>query len=133
MTPDVDPHAVRGRHPSSLTKPQVDFAHPSEEVFAGLLTLYGVRWEYEPVEFPLAWNDDGETSKAFRPDFYLPDFGLFVELTTLNQRLVTRKNQKIRMLRELYPEVSIVIIYRAQFVEMARSHRLGTLLDEWAA
>ena len=78
------------------------FAHESERHFAELLDFYGVRWEYEPVEFVLEWNEDRTPAAAFRPDFYLPDHGCFIELTTLSQKLVTRKNAKVRRLRELH-------------------------------
>ena len=79
------------------------FAHESERHFAELLDFYGVRWEYEPVEFVLEWHEDRTPAAAFRPDFYLPDHGCFIELTTLSQKLVTRKNAKVRRLRELSP------------------------------
>ena len=42
---------------------------------------------------------------SFSPDFYLPDFDLYIELTTMSQKLVTKKNRKVRRLRELYPDV----------------------------
>jgi hypoxanthine phosphoribosyltransferase len=100
----------------------VRFAHPSEQVFAALLDLHDERWEYEPVEFPLRWDAQGTPSAGFRPDFYLPDRGLFIELTTADQRLVTRKNGKVRRMRELYPEVPIVIVYQRDFVALLESH-----------
>jgi hypothetical protein len=55
---------------------------------------------------------------GFRPDFWLPALRCFVELTTADQRLVTRKNAKIRRLRELYPEVSLVIVYQRDFLAL---------------
>ena len=84
----------------------VRFAHESEQRFARILDFYGVEWEYEPVEFVLDWSDDLRPTSAFRPDFWLPRPGLFVEVTTLNQRLVTKKNGKVRRMAELYPEGS---------------------------
>ena len=87
--------------------PVVRFAHESERRFARILDFYGVEWEYEPVEFALEWDRDGRPTTAFRPDFWLPQPGLFVEVTTLNQRLVTKKNGKIRRMARLYPEVPV--------------------------
>lgn len=87
-------------------------SHPTEAEFARLLDYYGIRWEYEPRTFPLAWDESGQVSEAFTPDFYLPDLDLYVELTTLRQALVTRKNRKLRRLKELYPEVNVKILYR---------------------
>ncbi len=115
------------RHPSTLGGSAVSFAHPSERVLANLLTLYGVAWRYEPVEFPLVWDDRGRVTRGFRPDFYLPDYRLFVELTVCEQRLVTKKNQKVRAFRTLYPEFKIVVIYQRDFVELLTRHELGSL------
>ena len=83
------------------------FAHDSERLFAELLDYYEVAWEYEPVEFVLAWGPTGRPTSAFRPDFYLSEHGLFLELTTLRQELVTVKNRKLRRMAELYPDVQV--------------------------
>jgi hypothetical protein len=112
----------RGTHPAGTPAGQVRFAHPSEQLFAAVLDLCEQRWEYEPVEFPLRWDGDGTPTAGFRPDFYLPDRGLFIELTTADQRLVTRKNGKVRRMRELYPEVPIVIVYQRDFLALLASH-----------
>ncbi len=118
-----------GRHPTGLSRPAIRFAHPSEEVFADLLTLYGVRWVYEPYEFPLAWDGDGRPTRGFRPDFYLPEHGAFVELTVADQRLVTRKNRKVREFRELYPEVPLTVVYQRDFRALVARHGLESEHD----
>jgi len=119
--------ASRRRHPSIEPGPLDQFAHPSEKAFARLLNLYGFAWSYEPVEFPLEWNELGVPVKAFRPDFYLPERRLFIELTVLEQRLVTKKNQKVRKFRALYPEVELLVVYQRDFVALLEQHGLGTL------
>jgi hypothetical protein len=126
----TDPSPIddsRRRHPSVESCPQDQFAHPSEKAFARLLNLYGFAWTYEPVEFPLEWNEKGETVRAFRPDFYLPERRLFIELTVLEQRLTTKKNQKVRAFRTLYPEVELLVVYQRDFVALLQQHGLGTL------
>lgn len=90
------------------------FAHESERRFARLLDFCGVRWEYEPVTFVLDWHLDGTPRRAFRPDFYLPDHHQFVEITTLRQKLVTKKHAKLRRLRELYPEVEVKLLHQRE-------------------
>ena len=104
-------------------RPRADeqFAHPAERDFSSILSYYRVRWAYEPTSFPLEWGSDGRPSELFTPDFYLPDLRLYVELTTMRQRLVTRKNKKLRRLRELYPDIRIKLLYRRdyhQFVDL---------------
>jgi len=119
----------RGRHPSASRPPTDSFAHPSERLFATLLDLYGHPWSYEPVEFPLAWNEYGQPVRAFRPDFYLHEHGLFIELTVLEQRLVTKKNKKIREFRSLYPEIRLLVVYQRDFRALMHQHDLGNLDD----
>jgi hypothetical protein len=87
------------------------FAHPSEAEFARILDFYKIRWQYEPKTFPIQWDGRGRILESFTPDFYLPDQDLYIELTTQKQRLVTKKNRKIRLLRQLYPELNIKIFY----------------------
>ena len=95
-----------------------------------ILTLYGVEWIYEPLEFPLAWNEKGSPTRGFRPDFYLPASGTFIELTILEQRLVTKKNRKVREFRLLYPELPIEVVYRGDFIALAERH--GVALNSYA-
>jgi hypoxanthine phosphoribosyltransferase len=102
----------------------VRFAHESERLFAELLDFYEVVWEYEPVEFVLAWRPDGSPMQGFRPDFFLPEHGIFLELTTLRQDLVTVKNRKVRQLTELYPDVSVKILYRRDIVALIAKYQL---------
>ncbi len=91
------------------------FAHASEAELARILDYYQVRWEYEQRSFPILWNLDGKVVESFTPDFYLPDLHLFIELTTLKQSLVRKKNRKLRRLRELYPDVRIKLLYARDF------------------
>jgi hypoxanthine phosphoribosyltransferase len=104
-------HAAQATGPTRSRRTAVRFAHQSEAEFARLLDFYGIRWEYEPRSFPLRWDEHGHVVESFNPDFYLPDQNLFIELTTLKQSLVTRKNRKLRRMRELYPNVHVKIFY----------------------
>jgi hypothetical protein len=102
------------------------FAHASEAEMARILDFYEVRWEYEPTTFPILWNLDGDVVESFAPDFYLPDLGVFLEMTTLKQRLVRKKNRKLRRLRELYPDIRIKLFYARDFRAMMLKYgRLG--------
>jgi hypothetical protein len=101
------------------------FAHDSERRFARILDFYGVLWEYEPVEFALEWGQDGQPMAGFRPDFWLPEPGLFVELTTLNQRLVTKKNGKVRRLAQLYPDVRVTLLYQRDTLALLAKYGLS--------
>ena len=91
------------------------FAHPSEAEFASILDFYQLAWEYEPRTFPLRHAEDGRVVESFSPDFYLPELDLYIELTTLKQSLVTKKNRKLRRLRELYPDIRVKLFYGKDF------------------
>ena len=101
------------------------FAHPSEQAFASLLDSYGICWEYEPRMFVLERDSDGNTARGFTPDFYLPDFDMYVELTTLRQRLVNRKKQKLRLLAENFPDVRVKLLNRRDMEWIGRKYGLA--------
>ena len=104
---------------TALPSDSVAFAHPSERDFARVLDFYGVEWQYEPRTFVLSEDADGNPLEAFSPDFYLVELDLYIELTTLKQRLVTKKNRKVRELRERYPDVNVMILYRKDWQNLA--------------
>jgi hypothetical protein len=96
-------------------RPATAFAHASEAELARILDFYAVAWEYEPHTFPILFDRSGSVLESFSPDFYLPELDLYLELTTLKQRLVRKKNRKLRRLRELYPDVRIKLLYARDF------------------
>lgn len=100
------------------------FGHPSEEMFANLLDFYRIQWQYEPRAFPLQWDKDGNVIEAFTPDFYLPEFDLYVELTTMKQSLVTKKNRKVKLLRAVYPHINIQVFYQKDFQDLVFKYGL---------
>jgi hypoxanthine phosphoribosyltransferase len=105
------------------------FAHASEAEMARILDFYEVRWEYEPHTFPILWNLDGAVVESFSPDFYLPDLDLYLEMTTLRQKLVRKKNRKLRRLRESYPELNIKLFYARDFRALMLKYGRLALVD----
>jgi len=131
----VPPAAERGattqRTPDSESSEKLArtrFAHPSERECARILDFYQIRWEYEPRTFPIEWDGKGNVVSSFTPDFYLPDLDLYIELTTMSQKLVTKKNRKVRRLKELYPDVNIKIFYQKDFRRLLQ--RFGLTAEE---
>jgi hypoxanthine phosphoribosyltransferase len=100
------------------------FANRAELECAKILDYYGVPWEYEPRSFALEEDETGRVIEAFKPDFYLPEQDLYVEITVMKQSLVTRKNRKIRKLRERYPDVKIKLFYRRDLERLAQRYGL---------
>ncbi len=117
-----------------LPSDAVAFAHSSERQFARLLDFYQIEWQYEPRSFDIEWDRDGKPLQKFTPDFYLPQFDQFVEITTMSQKLVTKKNRKARRLRELYPDIKIKILYQRDYLNLLVKYGLeepsqGPLID----
>jgi hypothetical protein len=102
----------------------VRFAHNAEAQLAKLLDFYGVAWEYEPRTFELEHDADGQVTSAFTPDFYLPAQDLYIEVTTLRQDLVTKKNRKLRRLLELHPELNVRILYQRDYLGLVVKYGL---------
>lgn len=97
---------------------ELKFAHPVEDAFARILDFYGLQWQYEPRTFPLQWDEKGNVTEAFSPDFYLPEQDLYIELTTLRPQLSTIKNRKMRRMQELYPDVHIKLFKRREMHDL---------------
>ena len=104
------------------------FAHQSEQIFANLLDFYRIAWEYEPRSFPIQHDEQGKVTESFTPDFYLPEFDLYVELTTMKQSLVTKKNRKVRLLKELNPGLNIQVFYQKDFENLIFKYGLAERL-----
>ncbi len=100
------------------------FAHPAEYEFARILDFYGIEWQYEPRSFPLRW-EYGHVVEAFTPDFYLPDLNMYVEVTTLKTGLTGEKNRKMRLLKELYPEVNIKLLKKRDYLRLLAKYGYG--------
>ncbi|MGB2953080.1 MAG: hypothetical protein WBB74_06780 [Gaiellaceae bacterium] len=100
------------------------FANLAELECAKILDYHGVPWAYEPRTFALEEDEHGRVTEAFTPDFYLPEQDLYLEITVMRQPLVTRKNRKLRKLRERYPEIQIKLFYKRDIARLAQRYRL---------
>ncbi len=96
---------------------------------ARILDFYAVRWDYEPHTFPILWNLDGAVVESFSPDFYLPDLDCYLEMTTLRQKLVRKKNRKLRRLRESYPGLNVKLFYARDFRALMLKYGRLALVD----
>ena len=107
--------------------PAIKFKNTSEAEFARILDMHQIQWSYEPKTFPVEWDAEGNVTLAFSPDFYLTQFDTYLELTTMNQRYVSEKNKKLRLIRELYPGIHIKIVFKKDFAALIeRFSQLGS-------
>jgi hypothetical protein len=116
--PPIDSSNDNSENPIQNQAEKPTFSHPSEETIAKILDFYGIEWQYEPHTFPLEWDQDGNILEAFSPDFYLPQQELYIELTTLRPELTTKKNRKLRRMKELYPHVNIKLFKRREMRDL---------------
>ena len=100
------------------------FVNGAERECAAILDWYRIPWEYEPRSFVLQRDAEGRVTRAFTPDFYLPEQDLYIEVTVMKQSLVTRKNRKLRKMRELYPDVKIKLFYKRDLERLAQHFHL---------
>ena len=114
---------------AALKSDTVRFAHASERQFARLLDFYQIEWEYEPTSFDLEWDKQENVTQRFTPDFFLPQYDLYIEITTLHKNLVTKKNRKVRKLRELYPGVNCKVFYQRDYLSLVSKYGLEDLED----
>ncbi len=115
---DSSQESKRVRHREEFSTIMKD---PSEIPFAQVLDMYHIRWIYEPKTFPLEWDEKGNITSAFSPDFYLPDYDLYLELTVMDQRYTGTKKKKARLLNELYPGINIEVIFKRDYDHLLRS------------
>lgn len=87
-------------------------------------------WDYEPREFAISFDTDGIPVQFFRPDFYLPEDDLYIEITTMSQKLVTKKNRKVRLLSEVHPEIECKVFYQRDYLNLLVKYGLEEPPDQ---
>ena len=110
----------------TVAREEIVFSHPSEEELARILDFFGIEWQYEPTTFPLRWDEDGKLLEAFSPDFFLVEQEFYVELTTLRPTLMRDKRGKVRLLKELYPDIKVKLWNRKDFERFLERFGLAT-------
>jgi hypothetical protein len=100
------------------------FQNEAELECAKILDYYGVPWLYEPRTFELEVDEDGRILEAFAPDFYLPEQDLYLEITVMKQSLVTRKNRKLRKMKERFPDVNVKLFYKRDIERLGQRYGL---------
>ena len=66
----------------------------------------------------------------FFPDFYLPEFDTYIELTTMKQKYVTEKNKKVKLLQELYPDINVNIVYKKDYHKLLKRFGVNNIRED---
>ena len=121
-----EPARDHGRVPGVITR-QGDHVRSRAEVrIAGYFDALSLRYEYEKEIEAGFWCFKKTVG---HPDFYLPEEDAYIELTTLRQSLVRRKNRKLRRLRELYPMLNVKLLYARDFRALLVKYGRGEVAD----
>jgi hypothetical protein len=54
----------------------------------------------------------------------LPDDDIFIEITTMNQKLVTKKNKKVKRLQAIHPDVKCKVFYQRDYLQLVVKYGL---------
>lgn len=49
---------------------------------------------------------------------------MFIEITTMNQKLVTKKNKKVKRLRAIHPDVNCKVFYQRDYLQLVIKYGL---------
>lgn len=90
----------------------------SERFIAGLLDDLRIEWVYEPRPFVTALV--GRAKHALKPDFWLPEYDVFVEVTEAHYDKI--KRQLIKHVMRRHP-VRIILIDREQLGELRENRQ----------
>lgn len=79
-----------------------------EANFVRLLNFLGVKWIYQPEIFDLK-------SQKYTPDFYLPEFNLYVEIKNFLSDYSRQRDEKFRI---LYPKEDLILILKEDYYKL---------------
>jgi hypothetical protein len=99
--------------------PNTYFFSRWEANFARILNLMGIRWVHQPMRFQLR-------SQKYTPDFYLPDFDIYVEIKNYLSDYSLRRDSQFR---ELYPELRLSLILKPQYLKL--QEKFAPLIGNW--
>jgi len=119
VSPERPLHRYRRRRPGEVPAE----ASQAETIVGNELKRLRLRFVYEGRLFLFG---DGT---GFRPDFYLPDLDIAIEVTTM--RRLNHKNRKLARFRDIYPWIPVILISWAELTALQanRFDLMATITD----
>ena len=77
------------------------------------------------MEFVLTWDETGAPSSVFRPAFWLPDHGRFLEVEVEKQKVIAQKSTALATMRLLYPDVDVKVVSPRSYRGLVKRRVLG--------
>jgi hypothetical protein len=93
-------------------------ATPTEDQVAAVLDRARIVWRYEPTRFVIDRDVRGFEREACAPDFYLPQFDLYLEVSAGSPRRLNRKRAKLRRLAQGHPAIRVELLGPREIAEL---------------
>jgi hypothetical protein len=116
----TSPKAARAKAGIRLDiDPKIYFFSRWEANFARILDLMAIKWVHQPARFQLK-------VQKYTPDFYLPDFGIYVEIKNYLSEYSSNRDSQFR---ELYPHLNLSLILKPEYLKL--QEKFAPLIKEW--
>ncbi|MDP4001586.1 MAG: hypothetical protein Q8P69_00870 [bacterium] len=98
---------------------QIYFFSRWEANFARILNLLKIKWVFQPGVFDLKFQ-------KYTPDFYLPEYDLYVEIKNFLSDYSARRDMAFR---KLYPDKNLLLILRPEYTKLQSD--FAEYIEEW--
>jgi len=109
----------QGRKLSEITKQKIShsvslcFYSTWEANVARVFNLIHLKWVYAPIIFDLGEH-------TYRPDFYLPDFDMFIEVKNFMGEYSLKRHN---LFKEKFPNVKLELIMKEEYKEIKENYK----------
>ena len=107
----TSPRAARAKAGIREDLGDIYFYSRWEANFVRLLNFLDITWEYQPKTFNLM-------TQNYTPDFYLPQYDLYVEIKNFLSDYSAVRDQKFR---QLYPHLKLLLILKENYLKLQDS------------
>lgn len=116
----TSPKATRGKAGTrkDISK-TIYFYSRWEANIARLFNYLSIRWIYQPKTFDLS-------SQNYTPDFYLPDFDVYIEVKNFLWKYSKIRDRKFR---KLYPNINLILLLKKDYLKLEK--RYSHLIKNW--
>jgi len=83
-----------------------------EANIARLFNYLGIKWIFQPKTFDLG-------SQNYTPDFYLPDYNIYIEVKNFLWKYSKIRDRKFR---KLYPNIKLILLLKKNYLELERKY-----------
>lgn len=116
----TSPKASKGKNGIRMDiDSKINFYSTWEANIARVFNLVGLKWEFSPRIFDLGKH-------TYRPDFYLPDFDMFVEVKNF---LSPYSLERDTLFRQRYPNIKLELILKEDYLNIKSNYK--ELIDNW--